>query len=149
GRLSMLTSAERTEVEEWNDTSVTLPNATVTDLFEAQVARTPDAVAVRHTSVDLTYGELNARANRLARWLIAQGVGPEKTVALSLPRTPDLVVAALAVLKAGGGYVPVDPTYPLDRRALILQDVQPVCVLESIVDHLGLDANVTDAERRE
>jgi amino acid adenylation domain-containing protein/non-ribosomal peptide synthase protein (TIGR01720 family) len=150
GRLSMLTSAERNEVESWNDTAVALPNATVTDLFEAQVGRTPDAIALRHVSGDLTYGELNARANRLARVLIAQGVGPEKTVALSLPRTPDLIVGALAVLKAGGGYVPVDPTYPPDRRGLILADVEPVCVLnESIVDVPGNSSDVTDAERRE
>ncbi|GAB3892006.1 hypothetical protein GCM10029964_066110 [Kibdelosporangium lantanae] len=149
GRLSMLTDAERDEVESWNDTSVSLPNATVTDLFEAQVRRTPDAVAVRHATGDLTYTELNARANRLARWLIGQGVGPERTVALSLPRTPDLVVAALAVLKAGGGYVPVDPTYPPDRRALILADVRPVCVLDSVVDSGGPAADVIDEERLE
>jgi amino acid adenylation domain-containing protein/non-ribosomal peptide synthase protein (TIGR01720 family) len=150
GHLSMLTSAEQDEVESWNDTAVALPNATVTDLFEAQVRRTPAAVAVRHATGDLTYGELNARANRLARKLVAQGVGPERTVALSLPRTPDLVVAALAVLKAGGGYVPVDPTYPPDRRELILADVKPVCVLtESSVDVPGDPADVTDAERLE
>jgi amino acid adenylation domain-containing protein/non-ribosomal peptide synthase protein (TIGR01720 family) len=150
GDLSMLTDAEQDQVVAWNPPTADLLNATVTDLFEAQVARTPDAVAIRHVDGDLTYAELNARANRLARALIAQGVGPEATVALSLPRTPDLVIGALAVLKAGGGYVPVDPAYPADRKAMILADVRPVCVLtESIVDTPGRCDDVTDAERRE
>jgi amino acid adenylation domain-containing protein/non-ribosomal peptide synthase protein (TIGR01720 family) len=149
GHLSMLTGAEQTQVEEWNDTAVELPDTTVPALFETQVARTPDAVAVRHVDGDLTYAELNARANRLARVLIAKGVGPERTVALSLPRTPDLVIGALAVLKAGGGYVPVDPAYPPERQELILQDVRPVCVLDSVVDSSEDSANVTDADRTE
>jgi amino acid adenylation domain-containing protein/non-ribosomal peptide synthase protein (TIGR01720 family) len=150
GHLSMLTRAEEDQVVEWNDAPAALRDTTVTDLFEAQVAKTPEAIAVRHTSGELTYAQLNARANRLARKLIGQGVGPEQTVALSLPRTPDLVIAALAVLKAGGGYVPVDPAYPADRKAMILADVQPVCVLsESIVDDEGRSDDVTDAERLE
>jgi amino acid adenylation domain-containing protein/non-ribosomal peptide synthase protein (TIGR01720 family) len=150
GRLSMLTGAEQTQVEEWNDTSVELPDTTITALFEAQVARTPDAIAVRHGQGDLTYADLNGRANRLARALVAAGVGPERTVALSLPRTPDLIVGALAVLKAGGGYVPVDPAYPPERRAMILADVSPVCVLsESLVDNDESSDNLTDAERTE
>ncbi|MET0134777.1 MAG: amino acid adenylation domain-containing protein [Kibdelosporangium sp.] len=150
GHLSMLTSAEQDQVDEWNDTATALRDTTVTDLFEEQVARTPDAVAVRHTNGDLTYAQLNARANRLARKLIANGVGPERTVALSLPRTPDLVIAALAVLKAGGGYVPVDPAYPEDRRTMILADVRPVCVLNgSIEQSTGPAGDVTDSERLE
>ncbi|MEV4314211.1 amino acid adenylation domain-containing protein [Actinocrispum sp. NPDC049592] len=150
GHLSMLTDTERSQVDEWNDTAVELPDTTITELFEAQVARTPNAIAVRHAEGDLTYAQLNARANRLARELIAAGVGPERTVALSLPRTPDLIVSALAVLKAGGGYVPVDPAYPRERRAMILADVNPVCVLSgSIVDSNRRSANVTDDERLE
>jgi amino acid adenylation domain-containing protein/non-ribosomal peptide synthase protein (TIGR01720 family) len=126
GSLSLLTDAEHEQLLAWNSPGVPVPSVTLAGLFEAQVRRTPDSIAVQP---DLTYAELNSRANRLARSLVQRGLGPERTVALSLPRTPDLVVAALAVLKAGGGYVPVDPTYPPDRRALILDDVQPVCVL--------------------
>nr|QEO73883.1 AMP-dependent synthetase and ligase [uncultured bacterium] len=145
GSLSLLTDAEHEQVLAWNTPGVPVPPVTLAGLFEAQVKRTPDAVAVHP---DLTYAELNARANKLARSLVRRGVGPERTVALSLPRTPGLVVAALAVLKAGGGYVPVDPTYPPDRQALILDDVNPVCVLDSIDIDPGIaDGNLSDEER--
>jgi amino acid adenylation domain-containing protein/non-ribosomal peptide synthase protein (TIGR01720 family) len=148
GSLSMLTDTEHEQLLAWNETAAEIPATTLPGMFEAQVLRTPDAVAVRHSDGDLSYAEVNARANRLARSLIARGVGPERTVALSLPRTPDLIVAALAVLKAGGGYVPVDPTYPPDRRALILDDAQPVCVLtDSGIDGDFSSDNVTDDER--
>ncbi|HEX4728436.1 MAG TPA: AMP-binding protein, partial [Jatrophihabitans sp.] len=77
----------------------------------------------------MTYRDLNARANRLARLLIARGVGPEQLVALLLPRTTDLVVSVLAVLKAGAGYLPIDPGYPDDRVAFILNDARPACAI--------------------
>ncbi|MET0236257.1 MAG: amino acid adenylation domain-containing protein [Kibdelosporangium sp.] len=148
GSLSLLTDTEHEQLLAWNETAAEIPEITLPGMFEAQVRRTPDAVAVRHPSGDLSYAEVNARANRLARALVAQGVGPERTVALSLPRTPELVIAALAVLKAGGGYVPVDPTYPPERRALILDDVQPVCVLTSAAaDESFSSADVPDEER--
>ncbi|WP_084495016.1 non-ribosomal peptide synthetase [Nocardia shimofusensis] len=107
---------------------------TLADRFAAVAHRDPAAVAVRggHTvgAVDsLTYGELDARSNRLARRLVAAGVGPETLVAVSMARTPDLVVALLAVLKAGGGYLPVDPNYPADRIEYMLDDARPVCAL--------------------
>ncbi|MFJ8108736.1 AMP-binding protein, partial [Streptomyces sp. NPDC096132] len=98
-------------------------------LFEAQVARAVDAVAVECGGECLTYGELNARANRLARELVARGVGPEGIVALALNRSVDMVVAVLAVLKAGGAYLPVDPEYPADRIAFMLRDAEPRLVL--------------------
>ncbi|MFE5613476.1 amino acid adenylation domain-containing protein, partial [Streptomyces sp. NPDC056540] len=98
-------------------------------LFEAQVARTPDAVAVVCDDTQLTYRELNEQANRLARYLVGQGVGPESVVALLMERSADLVVAVWAVLKAGGAYVPVDPAYPADRIAFMLTNARPVLTL--------------------
>ncbi|MER8072090.1 amino acid adenylation domain-containing protein [Streptomyces sp. NPDC094034] len=118
---------------EWNDTVREVPDATLPELFEAQVARTPDAVAVVCGGVELSYAELNARANRLARHLVVCGAGPERLVAVALPRSVDLVVALLAVLKSGSGYVPVDPEYPADRIAYILADAEPVVVLTEAV----------------
>ncbi|WP_433472860.1 amino acid adenylation domain-containing protein [Spirillospora sp. CA-142024] len=102
---------------------------TIPALFEAQAAARPDAAAVTFEGVSWTYGEVNARANRLARRLIERGVGPEQFVALALPRSADLVVAVLAVLKAGAAYVPIDPDYPADRIAYMVEDAKPVLTL--------------------
>ncbi|MGW2658828.1 amino acid adenylation domain-containing protein, partial [Streptomyces sp. NPDC001478] len=102
-----------------------LPDASLTTLFERRVRENPAAVAVTDGGTRLTYGELNARANRLAHALIARGTGPEDLVALALPRSADLVVAVLAVLKAGAAYVPVDPGYPAARIAYLLADTRP------------------------
>jgi len=85
-------------------------------LFEAQVARTAHSVAVICEDESLTYAELNARANRLARHLRERGVGPDRLVGICLERSVSLVVGLLAILKAGGGYVPLDPAYPADRE---------------------------------
>ncbi|KAB2345062.1 non-ribosomal peptide synthetase [Actinomadura rudentiformis] len=112
---------------------------TIPALFEAQAALRPDAAAVTFGSSTLTYGEVNARANRLARHLVAQGVGPEQFVALKLPRSADLVIAVLAVLKAGAAYVPIDPDYPADRIAYMLEDAQPALTLESVEIPEGYD----------
>ncbi|SOD62618.1 non-ribosomal peptide synthase domain TIGR01720/amino acid adenylation domain-containing protein [Streptomyces zhaozhouensis] len=106
------------------------PLADVITLFESQVARTPDAVALRQDERELTYAELNTRVNRLARQLIAFGASPERLVAVRLPRAPELFVALLAVLKAGAAYVPLDPDYPADRAAYILQDAEPALLLD-------------------
>ncbi|MEW2626429.1 condensation domain-containing protein, partial [Streptomyces sp. NPDC048106] len=100
------------------------PGGVLPVLFEEQVARTPDAVAVVFEDVRLTYGEVNERANRLARLLVEQGAGPERFVAVALPRSADLVIALLAVLKTGAAYVPIDPDYPADRIAYILDDAR-------------------------
>jgi amino acid adenylation domain-containing protein len=100
------------------------PEATLPALFEAQVARTPTAIAVRHEHAGLTYAALNARANQLAHLLRAAGVGPDVRVAIGLDRGLDLIVAVLAVLKAGGAYVPLDPTYPAARLAFMLADAE-------------------------
>ncbi|MFG3244896.1 condensation domain-containing protein, partial [Streptomyces sp. NPDC048157] len=113
---------------EWNDTAVGVVPGTLPELFEAQVARTPDAVAVVSGGVEVSYAELDARANRLARLLIGWGVGPESVVGVCLERSPDLVVALLAVVKAGGAYLPIDPEYPAERVAYMLADAGVRCV---------------------
>ncbi|MEU5979496.1 amino acid adenylation domain-containing protein [Streptomyces sp. NPDC047315] len=113
----------------FNDTAVPTPRVTVPGLVEQQAARTPDAVAVVFGDLKLTYGELDARANRAARELIRRGIGPETVVALALPRSADLVVALLAVLKAGGAYLPIDPKYPSTRLDFILADARPTLLL--------------------
>ena len=141
GRVELLSDDERGRLlTQWNDTAVEVPEATLSGLFETQVRRAPDAVALVCGAESLSYGELNARANRLAHWLVGEGVGPEKLVAVELPRSVDLVVAVLAVLKAGGAYVPVDPEYPEERRAFMLADAAPVLVLDQAVVARDLSA---------
>ncbi|MGW2378204.1 amino acid adenylation domain-containing protein, partial [Kitasatospora sp. NPDC001683] len=126
GAVDLLTEAEhRLLTTGWNDTRREVPALTVPALFEAQVARTPDAPAVLFADTALSYAELNRRANRLARLLIGRGIGPESVVALMLPRSADLVVAMLGVLKAGAGYLPVDPDYPAERIAYLFADGAP------------------------
>jgi amino acid adenylation domain-containing protein len=130
-RLELLDDAERhTVVEEWNRTEAGYPaGLCVHDLFEAQAERTPDAVAVVSGEAELTYRELDRRADELARRLAALGVGPDERVALSLERGPGAMVALLAVLKAGGAYVPLDPSYPAERLAHMLEDAAPRVLL--------------------
>ena len=127
--LDLLTTAERQALAEWNDTARHIPAATVPELFQAQVTRTPDAPAVIAGNKHLSYAELNQRANRLARLLISKGAGPDRFVTIAMPRSPDMIVAVLAVLKAGAAYVPVDPAYPPDRIAYMLSETNPVTVL--------------------
>ena len=129
-QLDVLTAAERRSLlRDWNDTARPVPAATLPELFEQQAARTPHAPAVITADAELTYGELNARANRLARHLITLGAGPERLVAITMPRSLDMMVAVLAVLKSGAAYVPVDPDYPPDRKTFMLTDTAPVAVL--------------------
>ncbi|WP_330333165.1 amino acid adenylation domain-containing protein [Streptomyces sp. NBC_00536] len=116
-------------VEEWNDTAAAVPADTLPGLFEAQVARTPDAVAVVSEGAEVSYRELDARADRLARLLAGRGVGPESVVGVVMDRGVDLVVALLAVVKAGGAYLPIDPDYPADRIAYVLADASVPLVL--------------------
>ncbi|MET9183615.1 amino acid adenylation domain-containing protein, partial [Kitasatospora aureofaciens] len=126
----ILDAAERHRISvEWNDTEVDLPAATLPELFAAQAARTPDATALVFGDESLTYAELEARAERLARLLIARGAGPERTVALVLERSVEMVVALLATVRAGAAYLPVDPEYPADRVAVVLADGDPALVL--------------------
>ncbi|MFD6926468.1 amino acid adenylation domain-containing protein, partial [Streptomyces sp. NPDC059944] len=102
-----------------------------TDLFQEQAALRPDAPALEHEGTVLTYAELNTRANQVARWLIGQGVGSEQLVALAVPRSVEMVAALLGILKAGAAFLPVDPEYPADRIAFMLDDAAPVRVLTS------------------
>ncbi|MGB8839811.1 MAG: MupA/Atu3671 family FMN-dependent luciferase-like monooxygenase, partial [Aliidongia sp.] len=130
GVIDLLSPAERQQIlVEWNDTAHPVPDATLPALFEAQVARTPDAVALVFEGIGLSYGELNTQANRLAHHLIAQGVGPEDIVALALPRSLELVVALLAILKSGAAYLPLDPDYPEARLAFMMADAAPRCIV--------------------
>ncbi|MFR9755700.1 amino acid adenylation domain-containing protein [Streptomyces sp. TR06-5] len=123
-----------------NETAHDVPELSLPALFEAAAARRPDAPAVLCGAEELTYGELNARANRLARLLTGRGVGPESIVALALPRSADLVVALLAVLKSGAGYLPIDPEYPAERIAFMLADAAPGTVLSTRAGAAGLPA---------
>ncbi|MEU8538189.1 non-ribosomal peptide synthetase, partial [Streptomyces parvulus] len=130
GQVEILSARERRQVlADWNDTGAEVADATLPALFQAQAALTPRRPAVLASDTDLTYGELNERANRLAHHLIARGAGPERFVALALPRTAQTMVALLAVLKAGAAYLPLDPAYPADRIAYLLRDADPALVL--------------------
>ncbi|MET9182080.1 amino acid adenylation domain-containing protein, partial [Kitasatospora aureofaciens] len=168
GDLDVLGDAERQRLLTQGSAGGPVAPALLPELFAAQAARTPQATALVVGDAKFCYGELEARANRLARLLVQRGVGPEERVALVLPRTADLLVALLAVLKAGGAYVPVDPEYPVDRIGYVLDDAAPVLVLAcaETAERLGdqdparvllldgdpararSDAPVTDAERR-
>ncbi|MER7418911.1 amino acid adenylation domain-containing protein [Micromonospora peucetia] len=128
--LPLFDDAERQLVlDTWNTTGHDQPVSTVVDEVQRQAAATPGAVALVCDGAELTYAELNAAANRLARLLVARGAGPETRVALALPRSPDLLVAILAVLKSGAAYVPVDTGYPAARIAYLLTDAEPALVL--------------------
>jgi amino acid adenylation domain-containing protein len=122
--LPILSAAERHQlVEGWNDTAAEVPAGTTAHrLFERRAAAAPGAIAVEHAGETLTYGELNARANRLAHRLRRRGIGPGALVGICLERGPAMVAALLAVLKSGGAYVPLDPTYPADRLAFLAED---------------------------
>ncbi|MET7938110.1 amino acid adenylation domain-containing protein [Streptomyces sp. NPDC005322] len=102
------------------------PGDTIVSRFERQAAATPDAIAVTYDTTSLTYAEVNARANRLAHLLRERGAGPRQYVALSMPRTEELVIAVLGVLKSGAAYVPIDPAYPADRIAYMVADARPI-----------------------
>ncbi|HEX2091423.1 MAG TPA: amino acid adenylation domain-containing protein, partial [Longimicrobiaceae bacterium] len=123
-RIEVLPAEERRRVvEEWNRTERAYPRGVcIHELFEAQVRQRPGAAALVWEGVELSYAELDARANRLAHHLRGLGVGPESRVGVLLERGPELIISLLAVLKAGGAYVPLDPTYPAERLALMLAD---------------------------
>ncbi|MFE4637312.1 amino acid adenylation domain-containing protein [Streptomyces sp. NPDC056773] len=109
-----------------------VPNETVADMLTAQVARTPDAVALVFGERSLTYAELDAHINRIARLLLARGAGPEKVVALALPRSIDMVAALFAVLRTGAAYLPLDLDHPADRLRLMVEDTGPLCLLSTV-----------------
>ncbi|WP_153349207.1 non-ribosomal peptide synthetase, partial [Nocardia aurantia] len=117
---------------------------TLVSLFEAQVARSPQTLAVTFEGTSLSYAEFAGRVRRLARWLIGQGVGPESLVALGMRRSLDLVVGMYAVSAAGGAYVPLDPDHPAERIRYILDTARPVCVLTSGTGLFGDPADGDD-----
>ncbi|MFD7941406.1 amino acid adenylation domain-containing protein, partial [Streptomyces sp. NPDC059755] len=140
--IDILSERERHQVlVEWNRTEHFEP-ATLPELFEAQVEATPDNIAVEFEDQALTYAELNARANQLAWYLISQGIGPEDIVALAIPRSADLVVAALGIMKAGAAYLPLDPEYPTERLRRIVERTSPAYVMPGdTVSSLSADAS--------
>ncbi|HYG09428.1 MAG TPA: amino acid adenylation domain-containing protein, partial [Pyrinomonadaceae bacterium] len=113
----------------WNATQTALPASTLHELFEAQVRETPEATALIFEDVAISYRDLNERANRLAHHLVASGVRPEARVGLLLERSPEVIVGLLAIFKAGGAYLPLDPSYPPQRLAFMLEDAAPQVVL--------------------
>jgi len=151
--LPLLTAAEQHQLlVEWNNTTKAYPQDNSShQLFEAQVEQAPDAVAVVFEEEQLTYRELNARANQLAHYLQALGVGPEVLVGICVERSLDMVVGLLGILKAGGAYVPLDPAYPQERLAFMLKDASVSVLLtqtrlvESLPQHqapvVGLDGD--------
>ena len=139
--ISILPAAERQQIlYEWNATDTVFPkDKCVHQLFEQQVDQTPDAVAVVYEDQQLSYRELNLRANQLAHHLRDLGVKPDDRVAICVERSFEMIIGLLAVLKAGGAYVPLDPSYPIDRLNFMLQDTAPVALLTQ--SHLRLFAN--------
>ncbi|MFK0314407.1 amino acid adenylation domain-containing protein, partial [Pseudomonas sp. NPDC090233] len=146
GEISLLDADDYQQmVHEWGCNTASYPNELcVHELFQAQAARAPQAVALIFEGQQLTYGQLNARANRLARVLIERGVGREVLVGIALERGLDMVVGLLAVLKAGGGYVPLDPQYPADRLQCMIEDSGSRLVLTqaSLLQRLPLPVDV-------
>ncbi|MGW0518409.1 non-ribosomal peptide synthase/polyketide synthase [Crossiella sp. NPDC003009] len=142
--LPLLSEAERDRLRwDWNDTDHPVAPATLAELIEVQVQRTPDAPAVISPQGTVSFAELNARANRLARFLVQRGAGPERIVALALPRSAEIIMAELAVLKAGAAFLPVDPAYPAERIEFMLADADPVLVIDE--DFLAATQSTVDA----
>jgi amino acid adenylation domain-containing protein len=143
-RMPLLTPAERQQLlVEWNDTRVEYPrNIPLHQLIEQQVEKTPDAAAAIYESEQLSYRQLNQRANQLAHFLQRNGVARDVLVAVCAERSLELVIALLAILKAGGAYVPLDPEYPKDRLETMLRDANPPVILAQahLLDHLPAGA---------
>ena len=142
----MLNELELQRVGEWNSTDSEYPrHLCIHELFELQVEQAPDAVALRHGNLSLTYRALNEQANQLAHHLVGLGVGPEKIVGVCLDRSPELIVSLLAVMKAGGAYLPLDATYPLERLELMLEE----CAAELIVTRGSLAERLPVSGRKQ
>ena len=129
-RLPLLTRAEQQQLlEEWNPRQETTDHRSLVELFEAQVSVSPEAIALRVDGEQWSYDRLNASSDQLARYLLSQGFTAEGVVALCMQRSSELIVSIVAVLKAGGCYMPVDPDYPSERQLFMLQDAEAQCVL--------------------
>ncbi len=144
GDVDIVDAAEyESVVSRWNVSGEDVSRElTLVDLLDAAASKVPESVAVRFDGTSMTYAEFDAHVNRLARILISHGVGPESLVAVALPRSAELVVALVAVIKAGGGYLPVDPSYPLDRVEYMLDDARPTTVLYSGTHPVELPADL-------
>jgi amino acid adenylation domain-containing protein len=140
--LPILSEEERQQLlVEWNRTTVDFPSdKCVHELFARQAEEQPSAVALVCAGVQLTYGELNHRANQLAHYLRRLGVGPEKLVALAMDRSLEVVIALLGILKAGGAYLPLDPSYPVERLRFMLQDSGASLLISGSRSSLALPA---------
>ncbi|EWM18586.1 condensation domain-containing protein [Kutzneria sp. 744] len=164
--VDVLTPAERTRLTHLAGTATDPPEVTVAELARRRSAAFPDAIAVECGATVLTYRELHARANRLARHLAAEGIGPESVVGVSLPRTADLVTTLLGILVSGAAYLPIDPRYPSQRLGFMLSDAAPDVIITDrdtrsvlpdtdrpcrLLDDLDLDhgdgTDLTDADR--
>jgi aspartate racemase len=136
-RLPLLTEVEKQKIlVEWNRTALDYPQSSVADLFEQRVRRAPDAVALVYGETQMSYRDLNQRANQLAHYLRSLGVGPDRPVGICLKRSPEMIVGLLGVLKAGGAYVPLDPGNPGERLSFMLRDTQ-ACLLLTEQSLLG------------
>jgi amino acid adenylation domain-containing protein len=145
GSLDILSGEERASIlRGWNDTAHALSAATLPELFAAQVARRPDAIAVVFEDESLSYGALDRRANRLAHHLRALGVGPETVVGLCLARSLDMIVGLIGILKAGGAYVPLDPEYPIARLEYMVAEagLRLLLTQSSLASSLTIPAGV-------
>ena len=147
--LPLLTEIERHQViDSWNETQAEYPlGRAVHQLFEAQVRRTPDAIAVVFDSEVMTYRELNDKANQLARYLRTLGVGPDVTVGLCVDRSTTMLVGLLGILKAGGAYVPLDPAYPKERLAFMIADARaPILLTQASLLRYRLQQDARSAQ---
>ncbi|MFL5385853.1 MAG: amino acid adenylation domain-containing protein [Longimicrobiaceae bacterium] len=149
-RFALIDDAERrTLLEAWGAAPApSSEHACVHHLFEAQARRTPDATAIVFRDERLSYAELDARANRLARWLVRRGVGPDVRVGFCMERAPEMAVVLLGILKAGGAYVPLDPGYPPERLALMVREIGAPLLLaqDSLLDRLPADSGAVSID---
>ncbi|MFE2219587.1 amino acid adenylation domain-containing protein [Streptomyces canus] len=150
GELDVLASDERRRLlSDLTDTARDIPDTTFPRMFAQQAAHTPDALAVTDARTSLTYRQLDSRTDDLARVLVERGAGPGRVVAFALPRSVDLAVAVLAVLKAGAAYLPLDPEHPAERTSYLLSDADPVCVIarepvDAACPHVSPDVTPAD-----
>ncbi len=154
GKLKMLSTAEEQHLlTDLNNTSVDYPrDKSITELFEAQAIKTPDATAIGHKEEKLSYKELNERANQLAHYLVSKGVTEETLVPVCMDRSTEMIVAVLGILKAGGAYVPIDPEYPAERISYMLEDTAAKLIISSketdkeTIAKTGIEIIEADAE---
>jgi amino acid adenylation domain-containing protein/FkbH-like protein len=144
GEVELLSSLEQDQVVlDWNQTRHKFPETTVVKRFEAQVERAPNATAVVYEDQSLSYAELNRRANQVAQLLRGRGVGPELIVGICVERSVEMVVGLLGIMKSGGAYLPLDPSYPAERLLFMVKDARPACVLTAGKAGQAISADTT------